>query len=76
MGKGVGHRGSPVVRHSFVVRIWREEGRAEWRGWMQHAPTGGAIYLQDVTTLLAFIERRTGELVARPRYRKEKENDQ
>jgi hypothetical protein len=65
MGKGVRRTSSSIVRHSFVVRIWREEGQAEWRGWVQHAPTGESIYVQGLEDLLGFIERRTGELAAR-----------
>ena len=49
-------------RHSFVVRIWREEGRPGWRGWVQHAGSGEATYVRDLEELLAFMESRTGEL--------------
>ena len=49
-------------RDSFVVRIWREEGRSEWRGWVQHAGTGESVVVRNVDELVAFIERWTGEL--------------
>lgn len=51
-----------VVRHSFVVRIWREEDRPEWRGWVQHAGSGESAYVQGLDELLAFIEGRSGSL--------------
>jgi hypothetical protein len=53
---------SLVARHSFVVRIWREGGRAGWRGWVQHTRSGESAAVQDVNELLAFVERRTGTL--------------
>jgi hypothetical protein len=49
--------------HSFVVRIWREgEAASDWRGWVQHAGTGEETYVRDLKELLAFIERRAGQL--------------
>jgi hypothetical protein len=53
---------SLVARHSFVVRIWREEGSAGWRGWVQHTRSGESIASQDLNELLAFVERCTGKL--------------
>jgi len=67
MGKEAGRENAPAVRHAFVVRIWREEGRAEWRGWVQHALTGDSSYVQDVTALVDFIEQRVGGLAVQPR---------
>ena len=67
MSKGVG-RGT-IVRHSFVVRVWREAGRPEWRGWVQHAGTRESTYVQSLEELLAFIEGRTGKLAGRGRER-------
>jgi hypothetical protein len=51
-----------VARHSFVVRIYREEGSAAWRGWVQHTRSGESTVAQDLPELLAFVERRTGKL--------------
>ena len=67
MKKRVG-RGA-IVRHSFVVRVWREEGRPEWRGWVQHAGTRESTYVQSLDELLAFIEGRTGTLTDQGRER-------
>lgn len=53
---------------SFVLRIWweqnnaRADGPPHWRAWVQHVHSGEAAYVQDVATLLAFIERRAGQL--------------
>jgi hypothetical protein len=60
-GQTVG-QDSVVARHSFVVRIWREEGSAGWRGWVQHTRSGESTTSQDLDELLAFVERRTGKL--------------
>jgi hypothetical protein len=49
-------------RDAFVVRIWREEGRSEWRGWVQHVHTGDSTLVQSLDELVAFIECRTGKL--------------
>jgi hypothetical protein len=65
-GQTVG-QGSLIARHSFVVRIWREAGRAGWRGWVQHARTGESIPFEDVDKLLAFFEGQTGKLADRAR---------
>lgn len=51
-----------VGRHSFVVRIWPEEGCAGWRGWVEHTRTGEATFVQELDELLAFVECRTGKL--------------
>jgi hypothetical protein len=73
-GKAV--RGSSsVVRHSFVLRIWRDEGRLAWKGWVQHAATGESLFVQNLDDLLAFIEQRTGALTdAAPRGKTLSEN--
>ena len=56
--------GQPTLagRHSFVVRIWQDEGAAAWRGWVQYTRTGEAAFVQELQELLSFIERRTGSL--------------
>lgn len=55
-------RPSLPIRHSFVVRIWQEEGRATWRGWVEHTRTGEAAFVQELAELVSFIEARTGRL--------------
>ena len=49
-------------RESFVIRIWREPGRSEWKGWIQHARSGDSAALQDLGELMTFIERWTAGL--------------
>ncbi len=56
------HGSMSIARHSFVLRIWREEGRLGWKGWVQHAGTGESLTVQSLDDLLAFIEQRTGAL--------------
>jgi len=59
-------------RHAFVVRIWQEEN-LPWRGWVQHAGSHEAIYVQTLEALLSFIQGHTGELGS---HRAEGERDQ
>ena len=47
-----------MERHSFVVRIWREQG-LPWRGWVQHAGSQEQAYVQSVEELLAFLQDHT-----------------
>lgn len=45
----------------FTVRLWVEdlgEGRAEWRGKVQHARSGEASYFRDWPSLVAFLGER------------------
>ena len=51
-----------LTRHSFVVRIWREEGSAGWQGWVQHTRSGESTVSRDLNELLTFVERCTGKL--------------
>lgn len=46
-------------RHSFLLDLWREEigpGQAEWRGKVQHLPSGEAYYFRDWPTLIGRLE--------------------
>ena len=52
-----------ACRESFVIRIWRERDCPDWRGWVQHARSGEAVFVKELDELLAFVERRTGKLV-------------
>ena len=51
---------SLAVRHSFVVRMWREEGQYAWLGSVQHVGSGVEVCVASLDELLAFIERRIG----------------
>jgi hypothetical protein len=46
-------------RESFVVRIWRENGQSEWKGWVQHVCSGDAIPLRNLQDLVSYLERWT-----------------
>ena len=52
--------------HSFVVRIWWEQGltrpngRPLWRGYIQHAASGRTLVFQSLDELLRFIQSHTG----------------
>ncbi len=43
-------------RSSFVVRIWWEDEEGRWRGWVQHAGSGQARYVQSWEELRVFIQ--------------------
>ena len=58
-----------VARHSFILRIWREEGSDGWRGWVQHTRSGESTVAQDLNELLTFVESRTGRLNGRVQQR-------
>ena len=53
--------------HSFIVKIWLEEtaeeaGRARWRGYVTHVPSGKRRYLKDVRDVAAFVSPYLEEL--------------
>ncbi|MBN1139899.1 MAG: hypothetical protein JXM73_25225 [Anaerolineae bacterium] len=52
--------------NSYIIRIWREEGKPGWKGWVQHARTGESGFFQRLDELLAFIERHAGKLAEPP----------
>ncbi len=52
----------PAHTDSFLIRIWREEGQAGWKGWIQHTRSGESALVRELEELWAFIERRTGKL--------------
>jgi hypothetical protein len=46
--------------HPFIVSIWLEEtvaeaGKAVWRGYVTHVPSGKRRYLNDLEDIVAFI---------------------
>jgi hypothetical protein len=59
---------TPTETHAFVVRIWlepgltRADGRALWRGRVQHAASGEYRLFETVADLLNFICSWTGTL--------------
>jgi hypothetical protein len=47
--------------HVFIVRIWREpreieEAQAEWRGVVEHIPTGQRRYFKDMDEIKHFVQ--------------------
>jgi hypothetical protein len=48
----------------FTVRLWSEvlgDGRAEWRGQVQHVITQERCYFRNWSTLESFLERKLSE---------------
>ncbi|MBE2202680.1 MAG: hypothetical protein IAE79_28975 [Anaerolinea sp.] len=46
-------------RHHFLLDVWREEvhpEQVEWRGKVQHLPSGEAYYFRDWSTLIGHLE--------------------
>jgi hypothetical protein len=55
------------VEHLFVVRVWFEPGALpgeEWRGSVEHVPSGARRYFGALADLEAFIRRAAGGPVA------------
>jgi hypothetical protein len=48
-------------RHLFIVRIWHEESQltpgGQWRGSVEHVPSGQRIYFAALETLTEFINQ-------------------
>jgi hypothetical protein len=47
--------------HLFTVRLWFEplgNGQTEWRGKVQHLPSGETQYIRDWPALQTFLGRR------------------
>lgn len=59
---------APPCRAAFVLRIWWEEADAagddqpRWRAWVQHVRSRETAWVQDVASLLEFIEHGAGKL--------------
>jgi len=54
----------PPRSHLFTVRLWLEplgDGQSEWRGKVQHVPSGAARYVRDWSALKAFLEKVLSE---------------
>ncbi len=44
-------------RHSFVVRLWREQG-LPWRAWVQNARSQEQAYVQSMDELVDFVQEQ------------------
>ncbi|RME01413.1 MAG: hypothetical protein D6816_12340 [Bacteroidetes bacterium] len=45
-----------LSNHSFLIRIWREEGaRPAWRGHITHIPSGERRYFEELSTISLFV---------------------
>ena len=46
-------------RHLFIVRVWREDSRStpggQWRGSVEHVPSGQRIHFVSLETLTEFM---------------------
>ncbi|NOX60571.1 MAG: hypothetical protein GXP42_01270 [Chloroflexi bacterium] len=55
-------------RASFLIRIWREprafdaDERGVWRAHIQHVQSGESRYVDDLMSLIAFLEEWSGAL--------------
>lgn len=50
--------GQQARSHLFTVRVWVEElgdGEREWRGKVQHVPSGEVCYFREWSKLLMFL---------------------
>ena len=58
-------------RHSFVIRIWLERDNAmdsgdDWRGWIDHLPSGARRYFREFSEISDFMVACTSEGYDRP----------
>jgi hypothetical protein len=48
-------------RHLFIVRLWREDSQlapgGQWRGSVEHVPSGQRIHFVSLETLMGFISQ-------------------
>jgi hypothetical protein len=59
-------------RHLFIVRFWREESGSapsgQWRGSVEHIPTGQRVHFVSLEVLNTFIDQRlNGETTGTPK---------
>lgn len=52
----------PKRRDTFILQIWREEGKPDWTGRVQHVGIGESALVRSLDKLLTFVEHRTGKL--------------
>lgn len=51
---------SEESNHAFIIRIWKENREIEgaspnWRGVIEHVPSGEKRYVQGLTQIITFI---------------------
>ena len=49
-----------TATHLFIVRVWQEtvkEGHTEWRGRVQHVPSGEHYYFREWLRLVEYLLR-------------------
>ena len=51
-------------RHLFIVRVWREDSRVapggQWRGSVEHVPSGQRIHFVSLEALTEFVSQYWG----------------
>jgi hypothetical protein len=55
---GVGTERPPRRSHLFTLRLWAEDmgdGQTEWRGEVQHVPSGETRFFRNWPSLLALV---------------------
>lgn len=57
--------------HVFIVRIWYErreiaDAKPEWRGVIEHVPSGERRYLKDLEAISAFIAPYLNQMGVKP----------
>lgn len=57
--------------HAFIVRIWTEpreirETNVEWRGSVEHVPTGERCYVNNLDAITVFLATYLEKMGARP----------
>ena len=54
-----------IIWCTFLVRLWNETGRDEWRGQVTHVQTGESRYFATLAQLEEFLRLHAPKLDAR-----------
>ncbi len=58
--------GAPAHYHSYLLRLWREGPRGEWRASLESTATGKRHMFADMKSLFAFLEAEAHGAAAEP----------
>lgn len=57
-----GKRISPRLYHSYLLRIWREDGTTPWRIQLEDPHTHTALGFQNLEKLMQFLDEKMPEM--------------
>ena len=48
---------------AYLLRLWRESHKAEWRALLENPNSGERVVFATLGELVAFLEEKTGEVI-------------